>query len=95
MSTQYLVNYNNQGAQDLTIKLVNYDDQAGTIDDLEYTDAYHNFSWMSFASVQIEALSNADIANGYGGYIKIVCLGKVSCVVWRILLNILKIKCSE
>ena len=70
MAITYLVNYDANGNQDVTLEFDSYDE--ASISGLRYTDAYHGLQWLTFGSVAIEALSTDDINNGYSGYVKIV-----------------------
>ncbi len=70
MAISYLVNYDANGNQDVTLEFDSYNE--ASISGLRYTDDYHGLQWLTFGSVAIEALSTDDINNGYSGYVKIV-----------------------
>ena len=83
MAITYLVNYDANGNQDVTLEFDSYNE--ASISGLRYTDAYHGLQWLTFGSVAIEALSTDDINNGYSGYVKIVAQNRSNedCIVER------------
>lgn len=72
----YLVHYDVNGNQDLTLEFTDIDFDSGAIGGFRFTDAYHSYQWMTFSTVQFEALTQQDIDAGYGGMFKLLAMGR-------------------